>query len=71
MKWKINGLEDLSWPVMIIVILVTLAVAFGVYAFLWWLITLLLGVSFAWNHALVFYIVCMAIGGSKSNLSFR
>ena len=63
MKWKINGLKDSSWLHLVVMIIMILALAFCAYSFIWWLITLLLGIPFAWNHAAVFYLICMACGG--------
>lgn len=63
MKLRINGLEGLSWPHLIVTAIVTFALVFCAYSFIWWMVTLLLGIPFAWNHAAVFYIICGACGG--------
>lgn len=52
-----------SWPALIFLIIFIFALSFAAYALIWYIITLLLGISFAWNHAAVFYIVCAAVGG--------
>ena len=69
MKWKINGFDDLNltWPALIVLTLIIFVLTFCAYAFIWWLITLLLGISFAWNHAAAFYLFCAACGGFQSN----
>lgn len=65
MKSLINRLDDFDfgWPAIIFLIVLLLVISFAAYALIWYIITLLLGISFAWNHAAVFYIVCAAVGG--------
>lgn len=63
MKLRINELKGLSWHELIVVVIVTLVLIFFTYSFIWWMVTLLLGIPFAWNHAGVFCIICMACGG--------
>lgn len=63
MKWKINGFEDLDWLSLIFFFVIVFIISFAAYALIWYFITLLLGISFVWNHAAVFYIVCAACGG--------
>lgn len=69
MKWKINGLENAGCFSIILFFVLAFAVSFAAYALIWYFITLLLGISFAWNHAAVFYIVCAAVSGFKFNYS--
>ena len=69
MKLKTNGLKDSSWLHLVVMIILILVLVFCVYSFSWWLITLLLGIPFAWNHAAVFCIVCWAISGFKFSFS--
>lgn len=71
MKWKINGFEDLGWPSLVFFFILAFAITFAAYALIWYFITLLLGISFAWNHAVVFYIVCVAVSGFKFNYSSK
>ena len=63
MKWKINGLENTDWLSIVIFFILAFIISLAAYALVWYFITLLLDISFAWNHAVVFYIVCTACGG--------
>ena len=63
MKWKINGFEDLDWLSLILFFVIAFIISFAAHVLIWWFITLLLGISFVWNHAVVFYIVCGSISG--------
>lgn len=64
MKLRINRFKDLSWLQLIVMIIVIFALVFCTYSFMWWMVTLLLGIPFAWNHAAVFCIICTACGGA-------
>ena len=71
MKWKINGLENTDWLSIVIFFVLAFIISFAAYVLVWYFITLLLGISFVWNHAVVFYIVCAAVSGFKFSYSSK
>lgn len=63
--------EDASLGKMVVAVLFALVCQVLVVAFIWWLITLLIGVSFSWAHAVAFWLFASVCGSSGVKLDYE